>query len=121
MVEKELFRGCENLIQVTLPEYATTIGENAFRDCKALPSIALPEGLTTIYNNAFRGTSLTQLTLPSTMKQIGDKIVEKCKMQSITCLAVTPPVLSKLSEKKTPLYVPSSSVAAYKTTDKDIT
>lgn len=116
VVEKELFRGCEKLVQVTLPEYATTIGENAFRDCKALPSIELPEGLTTIYNNAFRGTSLTQLTLPSTMKQIGDKIVEKCKMQSITCLAVIPPVLSKLSEKKTPLYVPAGSVASYQTT-----
>ena len=116
VVEKELFRGCENLVHVSLPQNATTIGENAFRDCKALPSIELPEGLTTIYNNAFRGTSLTQLTLPSTMKQIGDKIVEKCKMQSITCLAVMPPVLSKLSEKKTPLYVPAGSVASYQTT-----
>ena len=48
--------------------------------------------------------------------EIGDKIVEKCKMQRIVCLAIVPPVLKKLSEKKTPLYVPASSVDAYKNT-----
>ena len=114
VVEKELFRGCENLIKVTLPENANTIGENAFRDCKSLPTILLPEGLTTINNNAFRGTSLNQLELPASMLKIGDKIVEKCKMQSITCHAILPPTLSKVSDKKTTLYVPGSSIDAYK-------
>lgn len=116
VVEKELFRGCENLVKVTLPENANIIGENAFRDCKSFTAVELPNGLTTINNNAFRGTSLTELTLPATMLQIGDKIVEKCKMQRIVCLAIVPPVLKKLSEKKTPLYVPASSVDAYKNT-----
>lgn len=114
IVEKELFRGCEKLVQVSLPTQLAKIGENAFRDCKALPSIILPESLTSIDNNAFRGTSLTQLTLPASIQSLGEKIVEKCKMQSITCLAVTPPVLKKISEKKTTLYVPASSVEAYK-------
>ena len=116
IVEKELFRGCENLTLVTFPAHALTVGENAFRDCKSLASVVLPEGLTTINNNAFRGTALTQLTLPSSVINIGEKIVEKCKMQSITCLAITPPALKKISEKKTPLYVPAGSVAAYQTT-----
>lgn len=116
IVEKELFRGCENLTQVKLPEQVTTIGENAFRDCKLLPSIELPEGLTTINNNAFRGTALSKLELPASILTIGDKIVEKCKMQSIVCHAAVPPVLSKLSDKKTPLYVPAGSVATYQTT-----
>lgn len=116
IVEKELFRGCEKLTQVKLPEQVTTIGENAFRDCKSLPSIELPEGLTTINNNAFRGTALNKLELPASMLTIGDKIVEKCKMQCITCRATMPPVLSKLSDKKTPLYVPAGSVATYQTT-----
>ena len=114
VVEKELFRGCERLVNVSLPSQLTMIGENAFRDCKALPSVELPEGLTTIHNNAFRGTALTQLTLPSSIQTLGEKIVEKCKMQSISCLAVTPPALKKISEKKTTLYVPASSVEAYK-------
>ena len=114
VVEKELFRGCEKLVNVSLPSELTTICENAFRDCKLLPSVELPEGLTSIDNNAFRGTSLSLLTLPASIQVIGEKIVEKCKMQSITCLAVNPPVLKKISEKKTTLYVPSSSVEAYK-------
>lgn len=114
IVEKELFRGCENLVKVILPDQANTIGENAFRDCKSLPGIELPEGLTTINNNAFRGTALTELELPASMLKIGDKIVEKCKMQKITCHAMMPPVLSKVSEKKTTLYVPGPSVESYK-------
>lgn len=116
VVEKELFRGCERLVDVAMPSQLTMIGENAFRDCKQLPRVELPEGLTSIANNAFRGTALTELTLPSSIQTLGEKIVEKCKMQSITCLAVTPPALKKISEKKTPLYVPASSVEAYKQT-----
>lgn len=114
VVEKELLRGCENLTQVSLPANAVTIGENAFRDCKSLPNIELPEGLSTINNNAFRGTALSTIVLPSTIVSVGEKIVEKCKMQSITCLAITPPVLKKISEKKTTLYVPEASIDAYK-------
>lgn len=114
VVEKELFRGCEKLVNISLPSQLITIGENAFRDCKQLPAVELPDGLTAIHNNAFRGTSLTQLTLPASIQTLGEKIVEKCKMQSITCLAVTPPALKKISEKKTPLYVPASSVEVYK-------
>lgn len=116
IVEKEIMRGCEKLIQVTLPARLVVIGENAFRDCKSLPSIQIPEGTTTINNNAFRGTALTEITLPTTITNLGSKIVEKCKMQRVTCLAITPPALEKVSEKKTPLYVPTGSVAAYQTT-----
>jgi len=97
-----------------LPIGLRSIGENALRDCKSLPSLILPDGVVEILNNAFRGTAITQLTLPASIQTIGDKILEKCKMQSITCLAVVPPVLKKISEKKTTLYVPASSVDAYK-------
>lgn len=114
VVEKELFRGCDNLVSVMLPVRASTIGENAFRDCKSLPAISLPEGLTTINNNAFRGTALTELVLPASILKIGDKILEKCKIKSIVCNALVPPVLTKISDKKTPLFVPGSSVEAYK-------
>jgi len=114
VVEKELFRGCEKLINVSLPSQLTVIGENAFRDCKQLPKVYIPESVIAIHNNAFRGTSLTQITIPANIQTIGEKIVEKCKMQSITCLAVNPPVLKKISEKKTTLYVPESSVEVYR-------
>lgn len=114
VIDKELFRGCEQLTQVELPLGLTTIGENAFRDCKALASIELPYGLLAINDNAFRSTALTEITIPATVTQIGNKIVEKCPMQRITCRAVVPPALEKVSEKKTPLYVPAGSVEYYK-------
>ena len=113
-LEKEIFRGCEKLVNVTLPSELTVIGENLFRDCKTLPRVAIPAGVTTIFNNAFRGTAITEITLPASVIKIGDKICEKCKMQSITCFATIPPTLSKISDKKTPLYVPAASVEAYK-------
>ena len=111
---KEMMRGCESLESINMPQMLKEIGENALRDCKKLETITLPEGLTTIDNNAFRGTAITQLTLPSTTRTIGDKIVEKCKMQSITCLATVPPELKRVSEKKTPLYVPVGTENAYR-------
>ena len=114
VVEKELFRGCENLTLVKLPSQLSAIGDNAFRDCKSLPGVELPNGIRSIGDNAFRGTSLTQLTLPSSIQQLGEKIVEKCKMQGVTCHAVMPPALKKVSEKKTPLYVPAGSIESYK-------
>ena len=113
-IPKELMRGCDNLTSVLLPESLTSIGENAFRDCKSLPKINLPNTITSIDNNAFRGTSITQLLIPASIQTIGDKIVEKCKMLNITCMAVNPPALKKISEKKTPLFVPAQSVEAYK-------
>lgn len=114
VLEKEIFRGCEKLVDVTLPSSLITIGENLFRDCKSLALIELPNGVTTIYNNAFRGTAITEMTLPAGVVKIGDKIFEKCKMTRITCHAVQPPVLSKISEKKTPLFVPAEAVEVYK-------
>ena len=113
-IPKEMLRGCEKLVSITLPSSLKTIGENALRDCKSLTSISVPDGVVEISNNAFRGTALSQLTLPASIQSLGEKIVEKCKMQSITCHATVPPVLKKISEKKTILYVPASSVDAYK-------
>ena len=115
-LSKEMFRGCESLEQLDMSQLPDLreIGENAVRDCKRVNRIMLPEGLTTIGNNAFRGTAITTLTLPASIHDIGEKIVEKCKMESITCLSTMPPVLKKLSDKKTQLHVPAGSVEAYK-------
>ena len=113
-LEKEIFRGCDKLVDVVLPAKLETIGENLFRDCKLLSHIELPMNVTTIYNNAFRGTALTELTLPASVQKIGDKILEKCKITRIICHASQPPVLGKISDKKAQLYVPAGAIDAYK-------
>lgn len=111
---KECLRNCKSLYGIDLPESLVAIGKEAFRDCKALAAIDIPEGVRTIGDNAFRSTALTELTLPSTVTNIGKKITEKCKLRRINCLAALPPVLEKENDSKVPLFVPAASVEAYK-------
>ena len=59
--------GAKALKDVSIPGTVTTISAEAFKDCTGLRSVTLPEGLQIIRNNAFGGTSLTEITLPSTL------------------------------------------------------
>jgi hypothetical protein len=67
------FSGCTSLSAVTIetPSSLNTIGNNAFQNCSQLAGFVFPEGLTTIGNYAFTGTTLEEITLPSTIKKIG--------------------------------------------------
>ncbi len=90
------FSGCHNLISVIVPESIVSIGDYAFNDCEGLTSIIIPEGVVAIGENIFRGcTSLV----------------------SIMCKAITPPTCDETSftsvDKSIPVFVPTSSVAAY--------
>lgn len=52
------------ITELTLPEYLTTIGDNAFYNLTALEKVTLPDGLTTIGANAFELCSaLTTINL----------------------------------------------------------
>lgn len=116
-ISKEAFRDCNNLTSVTIPQATRFILTEAFRGCKNVQHLELGEGVTTIGDNAFRDMAITTLTLPPGVTTIGKKIVEKCKnLTRIDCHAVNPPTLEKSSNEKIPLFVPSGSVAAYKTT-----
>ena len=59
------------LESVNLPHSIQTIGHAAFFGCSLLSKITLLEGLTTIGNAAFAGTSLTDVTLPKSLKNVG--------------------------------------------------
>ena len=62
------FVGCESLKNITLPDTVKQIGYEAFAQCAALTSINLPVGLETIGILAFYGTGLTEVIVPSTVK-----------------------------------------------------
>lgn len=62
------FWGCENLVNITLPQTVRTIGKGAFAQCVNLTQINIPEGVTSIGDYAFLMCgSLTQLTIPDSV------------------------------------------------------
>ncbi|UTY39690.1 leucine-rich repeat domain-containing protein [Allocoprobacillus halotolerans] len=87
---------------ITLPDSLESIGKHAFRDCKALKEIVIPENVTEIGNGAFLSctsleraeikgnvtelnatfsgcSSLTEVELTNTIKNIGSQTFSGCK------------------------------------------
>jgi len=114
-IGERAFKNCRALTSVSLPGACTTVEKEAFRECTALASIELNDGLTTLGDNALRETAITTLVLPETISRIGKKVAEKCKsLARIECRAVLPPTLDGVSNNKVELYVPETSVGAYR-------
>lgn len=57
---------------VNLPDGLQSIGDEAFLNCEALKSINLHEGLQSIGERAFERCGITNITFPSTLREIGD-------------------------------------------------
>lgn len=135
------FYGCSGMTALTLPSTIVTIGEYGFGGCNGLMQLVIPEGVTGIGRSAFQNCSgLTSVTLPSTLTDMnynntGSSISNtfyNCvglRNGSVTINATTPPTLKENEIMTTgafvfatnvtpaasyPIYVPSESVAAYK-------
>jgi hypothetical protein len=67
-----MFCNCTKLSSVTLPTTVKVIRQRAFGDCSVLRSIDLPEGLEILEADVFTGSPLTSITMPTTIKSIGD-------------------------------------------------
>lgn len=67
------FNDCANLQSVTLPkETIKTIYRQAFYNCPNLKSVSGIDNVRSIYENAFgKCSSLTDITLPSTLTELG--------------------------------------------------
>lgn len=94
------------------PVYNTEAGEE-------LPiNIILPQNLTKIGEGCFSGAPIKQITIPDTVTEIGERAFVLCRqLESITCLAATPPALGTDAFSDTAgftIKVPAASVAAYK-------
>jgi len=102
-----------------LPAGLKTISTNVFRECESLQQIVLPDGLTSIGENAFMKCGLTQIILPAGLTRIYDTAFYSCKsLNSVTCLAATPPSLGSNVfldvSSSLVIKVPAGSVDAYK-------
>ena len=62
-----------------------SIAQGAFEGFGELTSLYIPEGITSIGAYAFRGTGLTELTLPSSVEQVGRYILFDTPTERIYC------------------------------------
>ena len=104
------------LRSVNIPAKVKTIESNAFHNC-GLTDLVIQEGVQTIGDCAFESNSLQNLTLPSTIKSIGNDAFNchSDNLQSITCNAATPPMLGDNAfSSGISIKVPMASIAAYR-------
>ena len=128
-IEHSTFGGCSGLTSITIPNSVTHIGDHAFSGCKNLTSITIPESVTGIGAYAFSNCrKLTSIIIPKSVTSIGPKSFQYTyNITSITCEAIVPPTCNTECfasiNKSIPVYVPASSVNAYKTASqwKDFT
>ena len=92
------FDGCEELLNIKIPNSITYIGEEAFETCVGLDKIIIPNSVTYIGEEAFAGC---------------------CRLSRIACLATTPPTIYEdtFDEVSCPLYIPKDCISAYKAAD----
>ena len=138
------FKNCNKLTSVVIPNSVFAIGKEAFAYCSGLTSVSIGNSVAEIGNYAFRDcTGLTSLTIPDLVYSIGEYAFYNCtglasvsignlvsemgfcafsyctEITSFTSKNATPPTVP--SEKtfvgisrSCPLYVPVSSIDAYK-------
>lgn len=62
------FSNCKKLTMVNFPSSLDSISRGAFGNCSSLKKVSLPQGL--VYLDGFNGTSISEITLPSSLRQI---------------------------------------------------
>ena len=73
------FEYCSGLISVTIPHSVTSIGSCAFLNCTGLTSVTIPSSVTSIGGSAFGGCSgLTSVTIPNSVTSIGEYAFYGC-------------------------------------------
>ena len=115
------FDGCNSLTSVELPNSVTFIETFAFNYCSRLTSIKIPNSIKSISDNAFYNcANLTTLTIPADVSTIGGgalSIGSSSKKATITMKGLFPPTIQSDTfnvRYLNKIYVPSASVAQYK-------
>ncbi|MBR2031705.1 MAG: leucine-rich repeat protein [Alistipes sp.] len=117
------FHDCTSLKSVTIGNSVTSIGIYAFYGCTSLTSVTIGNSITSIgYSAFYECTSLTSVTIPNSVTEIGSYAFAYCSsLKYVYCKPTTPPTgdytmfYKNASWRK--IYVPTSSVDAYKTAD----
>lgn len=114
LIDQGAFDSCSGLQYVVVGNSVTTIEAYAFYGTSNLQSIVLGSQVETIATQAFTNSGLTSITLPESVKKLGDNVFMSCKsLQEVYCMPTTPPscgsgVFSNPSSKLV-IYVPSNA------------
>ena len=126
-IEQNAFSGCSDLQFVTWGNNITDIQDRAFYGCTSLRFIILRDYVETIGAYAFYGASsinisTLRVTLPASVKSIGDYAFHNRNVEFVYCKSLTPPFLGGANvfgndwgtSWKCKYYVPMSAVDDYK-------
>lgn len=115
------FSNCIQMKEIVIPTNVRTIGKYAFYYCYAADSgVTIPEGITELQEYTFAACrKVPSVILSSTITSIGNRCFNGCTgLTDVTCNATTPPSMGENvfnnTQSLTNIYVPSSSVDAYK-------
>ena len=122
-IKEGCFTMCTQLNKIKFSKNIKKIGSSAFNACYKLENINLPEGLEEIEPGAFNSVYCTKLTLPSTIKKLGDScympynVTEEFK-GTVRFKSLEPPVMSgDVFSKVDKIEVPMAAVETYKNLD----
>lgn len=112
---------CKNVINITIPNGVTSIGNYAFDGCSSLRSVKLQNSIKSISDGAFYNcANLTTLTIPADISTIGGgalSIGSSTNKATITMKGLFPPTIQSDTfnvRYLNKIYVPSASVTQYK-------
>lgn len=118
------FQYCQNLEKIILSDKLETLGDSCFWGCLNLETIHLPASLKTIEPYAFWNTSIKEIDIPESVKEIGLGAFNQCqKLETVyirsnelveTWFTDVYQAFSNCSSLKT-IYVPEHLVEEYKT------
>ncbi len=95
-IDSEIFKDCDKLQTVVIPDTITEIGDSAFENCRSLEKIYIPDSVTKIGNRAFANCkSLNNITIPNSVIEIGNSAFGGC---SSLVTAVISDKITKISE-----------------------
>ena len=118
-----LYLDGQSLINITVPDGVTRIGDLAFQGGSYIYSVILPYGVTSIGNKAFQGCDfMSTFTMPEGVASIGSGAFQDCsKLRNFYCYSSRVPVtaadaFSGASTYSATLYVPNAAIYDYKAT-----
>lgn len=120
-VEYRAFLHCGLEGELVMPENCLSLGDEAFAE-NNFSSITLPSKLEYIPAGEFIGNPITSVTIPKYVSYIGRRAFECPTLQTVVCLAETPPTVNDgdpfngVYKDKCVLEVPEKSVELYRNT-----